>query len=97
MAYGQTQNGSSSNGYKPAATSKPVVSTGNQKQAFEKDPNEVGIAYLKNSEKVGNYFSVSISQDIPAGAKLVIFENKTKNRTDKTPTHVLKLSTAQKK
>lgn len=66
-------------------------------KAFEKDPNEVGIAYLKTSDKVGNYFSVSITADIPAGAKLVIFENKTKNRSEKTPTHVIKLSTAQKK
>lgn len=96
MAYGQTQNGGGNSSYKPAQKSGTAVNTGS-KPAFEKDPNEVGIAYLKNSEKVGNYFSVSISKDIPAGAKLVIFENKTKNRTEKTPTHVLKLSTAARK
>lgn len=92
MAYGQNT--------APAATAtRPAYNNaaGGAKKAFEKDPNEVGIAYLKTSDKVGSYFSVSITADIPAGAKLVIFENKTKNRTDKTPTHVIKLSTAAKK
>lgn len=88
--------GQGSYGARPAAQS---TGTGGEagKKPFEKDPNEVGIAYLKTSDKIGTYFSVSITQDIPAGAKLVIFENKTKNKSDKTPTHVLKLSTMTKK
>lgn len=100
MAYGQgnSSNGSnqgqrSSNGAAHApARAQAAKSAGK----FEKDPNEVGIAYMKTSDKIGTYFSVSITADIPAGAKVVIFENKTKNRSDKTPTHVLKLSTMQK-
>ena len=97
MAYGSNSQGqgrpvsNTSNGF--AAARKPAAS--GDKKTFEKDPSEVGFAYAKESEKGGHYFSVSITADIPAGSKVMIFENKTKNRTEKTPTHVLKLSNKQ--
>lgn len=101
MAYGQNTQASNGNNQASAASNKssysaPRAQAAKSATTFEKDPNEVGIAYLKTSEKVGSYFSVSITADIPAGAKLVIFENKVKNRTDKTPTHVIKLAAGKK-
>lgn len=97
MAYGQNQGQSNARpafAGKTAAVAAPSQAASAAK-GFEKDPSEVGIAYAKTSDKGGNYFSVSITADIPAGSKVMIFENKTKNRTEKTPTHVLKLSNKQ--
>lgn len=62
------------------------------KGGFEKDPSEVGYAYQKKSDKVGDYFSVTMTAEVPSGSKLVIFANNVKNRTEKTPTHVIKIS-----
>ena len=93
MAYGQrpaNSNGNSSYGNKaPASNGNGAAKT------YEKDPSEVGIAYMKSSDKGGTYFSVVITADIPAGSKVMIFENKTKNRSEKTPTHILKLAKQQ--
>lgn len=101
MAYGSNGQGQGSSNARPAsnfvagAGAKAGAAPAGDKKTFEKDPLEVGIAYAKTSEKGGDYFSVSITADIAAGSKVMIFENKTKNRTDKTPTHVLKLSNKQ--
>lgn len=96
MAYGQNAQGNAAQGRQAAAPATAGIRTNAApKGAYEKDPSEVGIAYAKTSDKGGNYFSVSITADIPAGSKVMIFENKTKNRTEKTPTHVLKLSNKQ--
>lgn len=80
--------------YAGRAAAAPAA--GNNKP-YEKDPSEVGFAYEKTSDKGGTYLSVTITADVPAGAKVMVFENKTKNRTEKTPTHVLKLSNQVKK
>lgn len=102
MAY-QNNSSNGSNGNKAQgsyAGRAPAAAAGGGKVAydkpFEKDPNEVGFAYEKSSDKGGTYLTVTITADIPTGAKIMIFQNKTKNRTEKTPTHVLKLANMQK-
>lgn len=90
MAYGNQANQGRTYGSRPAAATQ---SAQGGKREFKDDPTEVGIGYTKELKAGGNYVAISILKDIPAGSKLVLFNNdKVKNRTDKTPTHKLKLS-----
>lgn len=99
MAYGNTGNSNYGNGNKSGGFQKPAAGAAavEQKKTFEKDPNEVGIGYEKEMKSGGTYIAITVQQDIPAGTKIAIFSNdKVKNRTEKTPTHVAKLSTVKK-
>lgn len=90
MAYGNQNGQQRSYGNRPAPV-KGNVDGG--KKEFVEDPNKVGIGYEKQSKTGGaNYISVTVTKDIPEGTKLFVYANdKVKNRTEKTPTHVLKL------
>lgn len=75
---------------RPAAA---VAGNAATKREFTDDPNEVGIGYAKTAKTGTEYVSIKITKEIPAGASVALFLNdKVKNRTDKTPTHKLKLS-----
>lgn len=89
MAYGNSNTRTGTYGTsKPAA---PVAESTARK--FEVDPNEVGIGYEKQMKSGDTYIALTVVKDIPAGAKISLFpNNKVKNRTEKTPTHKLKLS-----
>lgn len=78
-------------GNRPATSATPAVA--GAKREFTDDPNEVGIGYAKTAKTGTEYVSIKITKEIPAGASVALFLNdKVKNRTDKTPTHKLKLS-----
>jgi hypothetical protein len=69
----------------------------NTSREFKEDPNKVGIAYEKQTKAGATYLSVTLTKDVPVGAKLSIFPNdKVKNRTEKTPTHIVKLAVTKK-
>ena len=81
-----------------ARTTAPAVVGNTVAKTFEKDPNEVGIGYSKEMKAGGSFVAITVLSDIPAGTKLALFENnKVQNRTAKTPTHKLKISTGGKK
>lgn len=87
MAYGtNTKPAYGSTGTRPATT-------GTTKE-FVDDPSEVGIGYGKKAVKTGEeYVSITVTKEIAAGTKLALFlNNKVKNRTERTPTHKLKIS-----
>jgi hypothetical protein len=88
MAY---NNQARTNSYsKPAA---PVANKASGPREFKEDPNEVGIGYEKELKAGGTYMSFTVTKDIAAGTKVAVFANdKVKNRTEKTPTHKMKLS-----
>lgn len=96
MAY---NNGQKSSFTAPAGRPAPAQKGGfrsaasGEKREFVEDPNKVGIGYEKESKTGGaNYISVTLTKDLPAGTKFFVYANdKVKNRTEKTPTHVLKL------
>lgn len=68
-----------------------------EKREYTEDPNKVGIAYEKQTKTGATYLSVTLTKDVPVGAKLSIFPNdKVKNRTEKTPTHIVKLAITKK-
>lgn len=68
-----------------------------EKREYTEDPNKVGIAYEKQTKAGSTYLSVTLTKDVPVGTKLSIFPNdKVKNRTEKTPTHIVKLAPAKK-
>lgn len=91
MAYGTNTTKTSTPSYgnnRPAGNTAP-----SGKKEFTDDPNEVGIGYAKTAKTGTEYVSIKITKEIPAGASVALFLNdKVKNRTDKTPTHKLKLS-----
>ncbi len=63
------------------------------RKEFVDDPNDLGIGYEKDLKAGGKYISLTVTKDIAAGTKVLVFANdKVKNRTEKTPTHRLKLS-----
>lgn len=102
MAYNQGQgqrsfggNRSNNNGAAGGAQQqqyrKPAAG-GDAKKVYEEDPTKVGIAYEKEMKSGEKYLSVTLTKDVPVGTKLSIFPNsKVKNRTEKTPTHIVKL------
>lgn len=97
MAYG---NNGAPQGQRPAYA-KPAGKFGSQAVAgpvtgqkeWIPDPNELGIGYEKELKAGGTYLTFTITKDVKAGTKVSIFANdKVKNRTEKTPTHKMKLS-----
>lgn len=83
---GNRSTGSNSGG------SNATLAAGAARQ-FKDDPNEVGIGYQKDMKSGGSYISFTVTKDIAAGTKVAVFNNdKVKNRSDKTPTHKMKLS-----
>lgn len=97
MAYGNQGQGQQRSFNRPAPAKAGAASTGGARKEFVEDPNKVGIGYEKESKTGGsNYISITVTKDIPAGTKLFVYANdKVKNRTEKTPTHVLKLPKAK--
>ena len=94
MAYGNGSQGQGrSYGNKPAFNKAPAAAPVTEKREFKDDPNEAGIGYEKELKAGGTYISFTITKDLAAGTKVSVFTNdKVKNRTEKTPTHKLKLS-----
>lgn len=94
MAYGNQQR--SQGGFVrsgSAASNRPAAAAGARE--FVEDPNELGIGYQKESEKAGTYITFTLKKDVPAGTKVTVYENRVKNRTEKTPTHRLKAMPAR--
>lgn len=89
MAYGQQNQRPP---FQKAASTNTAAAV--QPRQFKDDPNEIGIGYEKEMKNGGgNYITFKLTKDVAAGTKIVVFpNNKVKNRTDKTPTHKLKLS-----
>lgn len=76
----------------PVKASAPAQAQAGGQREFVEDPNKVGIGYEKEMKTGGKYIAVTVTKDIPEGTKLFVYLNdKVKNRTEKTPTHVLKL------
>jgi hypothetical protein len=94
MAYGNNQgaNQQRGNSYGNRPAQGAPVAAGVKKE-FTDDPGEVGIGYSKELKAGGSFIAFTVTKDIKAGTKVAIFNNdKVKNRTDKTPTHKMKLS-----
>ena len=71
----------------------PAPAQAGSKPEYQDNPDEVGIGYVKEMKAGGEYLSFTVTKDIPAGTKVAVFPNdKVKNRTEKTPTHKMKLS-----
>lgn len=93
MAYGNN-NTQARPAYGSKAPSTAIAKGGAAPQReFVDDPADLGIGYEKDLKAGGKYISFTVTKDIAAGTKVLVFNNdKVKNRTDKTPTHRLKLS-----
>lgn len=95
---GQGQGGYKGNGggNRPNGGGFQKNTGGNQtggKKDFVEDPTKVGIGYERQTKDGRSYIAVTITKEVAEGTKLSLFLNdKVKNRTEKTPTHVLKIS-----
>lgn len=96
MAYGNggsNQQGGFNKGKYGSQAKAPMAANAGQRKEFKEDPNELGIGYQKDLKSGGTYITFTVTKDIAAGTKVAVFANdKVKNRTEKTPTHKLKLS-----
>lgn len=67
------------------------------KGEYKEDPSKVGIGYERQTKSGSTYIALTLTKEVPVGTKLSVFPNdKVKNRTDKTPTHIVKIATARK-
>jgi hypothetical protein len=90
MAYQQSK-------YAPRNNAPVAQQKEGEKQEFKRDPNEVGIGYARKAKSGMEYTSFIVTKDIPAGSSVSIFLNdKVQNRTEKTPTHKMKLAPSKK-
>ncbi len=92
MAYNNTKPAYGTTAPRSTGTTAAAPVSGTKE--FVDDPSEVGIGYGKKAVKTGEeYVSITVTKEIPAGTKLALFlNNKVKNRTERTPTHKLKIS-----
>lgn len=68
-----------------------------EKREYQEDPSKVGIGYERQTKSGSTYIALTLTKEVPVGTKLSVFPNdKVKNRTDKTPTHIVKIATARK-
>jgi hypothetical protein len=95
MAYGQ-QNQGQGQGQKQQGNygSKKFNNEHSQvperEKSGEREP-DAGIGYQKTSKNGVEYITITLLEDMPKGTKLSMFTNdKVKNRSEKTPTHILK-------
>lgn len=87
-AYGQRDSGSQ---VRPGGA-RPEMADGGKRE-FVEDPSKVGIGYVKSTKGGEDYITFTATKDIKEGTKFVAWLNsKVKTRTEKTPTHILKLA-----
>lgn len=100
MAYNNGGNGRSFGGNRQQSQGgfrKNDSASAGEKREYQEDPSKVGIGYERQTKSGSSYIAVTLTKEVAVGTKLSIFPNdKVKNRTEKTPTHIVKIATVRK-